>query len=360
MLSFLLLLQLSFSAPKAFAATSQTTPVAVPSDWTGVEAGTSQTGYPYSSCHVFLDDGSLTLHSVKQTDGYCAIRWDNVGTSNMQSHIELGLVNGGYVLKAGYSYVMNVRVFCSPAGGVSSSVTVEVSAGDFTLWKVCDSGKIVNFEWTVTPDANIRISDLSITVRNSTNTQLMWVYPFRILETNPNQNIIDNQNQNTEEIKNQIQNSASQLQDSISSQTQTITDATEQQTSAIGGFFGNLLNGIISLFVPSQEYFSGFFSEFNDWMEEHFGALYYPISLIVDILQRLAALPVGQQPSITLPGVTIQGQKLWDSTTYTFDFSDGLGLSTIYQLYLTVVDCLLAFALVNLARHKMEQIQRGG
>lgn len=341
------------------ATTAQSTPVAVPSNWSGVSAGTAQTGYPYDFCRVYLTDGSLTLHSVKQTEGYCAIRWDNVGTSDQKSFINLGLVNDGYVLKAGYDYVLNLRIFLAPAGGVSSSVTVEVSAGDFTLWKVCDSGKITNFEWTVTPDANIRISDLHITIRNSTNTQLAWVYPFKILETNPNQNVIDNQNQNTEKITGQIQNSAAALQQSIDNQTQAQINATEQQTSAIGGFFENLLNGIMSLFIPSTEYFTQFFNDFNTWMEEHFGALYYPIALIVDVLQRLAALPVNQQPSITLPGVTIQGQKLWDETTYKFDFSDGLGLGTIYQLYLTVVDCIIAIGLVNLAKRKMEEIQKG-
>lgn len=156
-----------------------------------------------------------------------------------------------------------------------------------------------------------------------------------------------------------IEQQTADLQQTIDNQTSATVEATEQQTSAIGGFFSNLFSSISALILPSQEYFSSFFSEFNDWMEEHFGALYYPIALIVDILERLADLPVSDQPSITLPGITIQGQKLWDDTTYTFDFSDGLGLQNLYQLYLTVVDCIIAISLVNLAKHKMEQIEKG-
>lgn len=156
-----------------------------------------------------------------------------------------------------------------------------------------------------------------------------------------------------------IGDAADRVQGSIDSQTDQLIQGQQEQTSAIGGFFQSLLNGIMSLFIPSQAYFDTFFSDLNSWMSDHFGALYYPISLIVDIGNRLVNLPVGDQPSITLPGVEIQGQKLWDTTTYTFDFSDGLGLGTIYQLYLTVVDCIIAIALVNLAKHKMEQIQRG-
>lgn len=367
MLSSLLLLQLSFSAPNVFAGTtSETAPVTVPSGWTGVSAGTNQTGYPYRSCSIHLDTGTLSFKSVNQTEGYCAIRWDNQGTTDHQSYIELGIVNGGYVLKQGFDYILNLRVVCFPMGNPVTTTTVELGAGDFSMTKALSAGSTGVFEWEVRPDRNISLSEISLTISNNTTSQLIWVYPLKILETNPNQAILDGMNAGfaagnaaQESVKQQIIDSTSQLQDSINSQTQTITDATEQQTSAIGGFFENLLNGIMSLFIPSTEYFTQFFNDFNTWMEEHFGALYYPIALIVDVLQRLAALPVDQQPSITLPGVTIQGQKLWDETTYKFDFSDGLGLNTIYQLYLTVVDCIIAIGLVNLAKRKMEEIQKG-
>lgn len=345
MLSFSLILGLSFSAPKVFAGTtSQSTPVDVPDGWTGVSAGTNQTGYPYRSCNIHLDTGTLSFKYAKYEDGYCAIRWDNQGTTDHQSYIELGIVNGGYVLKQGFDYILNLRVVCFPMGNPVTTTTVELGAGDFSMTKALTAGSIGVFEWEVRPDRNISLSEISLTISNSTTSQLVRVYPLKILETDPQSAVID---------------SISQLQNSINNQTSTIVDATEQQTSAIGGFFSNLFSSISALILPSQEYFSSFFSEFNVWMEEHFGALYYPIALIIDILERLSDLPVSDQPSITLPGITIQGQKLWDDTTYTFDFSDGLGLSNLYQLYLTVVDCIIAIALVNLAKHKMEQIEKG-
>lgn len=246
-----LMLLVALVVPVFAGTTSQTSPVTVPSGWTGVSAGTNQTGYPYRTCSIHLDTGTLSFKSVKQTEGYCAIRWDNQGTTDHQSYIELGIVNGGYVLKQGFDYILNLRIVCFPMGNPVTTTTVELGAGDFSMTKALSAGSTGVFEWEVRPDRNISLSEISLTISNNTTSQLIWVYPLKILETNPNQAILDGLNAGfaagvagRDAIRQQISDVGSQIDNAIGDQTDDLLNG--NGLSGTSGVDDNQLNGAIA------------------------------------------------------------------------------------------------------------------
>lgn len=368
LLSVCLVLQLSFSAPNVYAAVYDPEfykDISYPSDYT--TEGTDQTGIPYSALVTSMDTTVNSASNLGIDSSQTALRCSGAVQLQKSSNVSFDLILAESIqLKPGYRYTFYTWCFqqCRDTSWNSVpsekvSIGLEIAGVAAKVKTVSYNSKVV-YEWEFNCTELMYVDRITIfTVNSSATYHNLWFGWLRCLVRDMDGEIISAIDNGTSDLKQQISDSQAALQQSIDNQTSAIVDATEQQTSAIGGFFSNLFSSISALILPSQEYFSSFFSEFNDWMKEHFGALYYPIALIIDILERLAALPVSDQPSITLPGVTIQGEKLWDETTYTFDFSDGLGLSNLYQLYLTVVDCIIAIALVNLAKHKMEQIEKG-
>lgn len=169
----------------------------------------------------------------------------------------------------------------------------------------------------------------------------------------------------TEEHRNLFQ----QLGDRISGFFENLTGAIggffTQLGDRISGFFDNLLTGILdglkSLFIPDSSYFTEYFDQWDEWMTEHFGALYYPIDLILEILDSLWNLDVPENPTITFPAIQIGDTVLLEAQQYTFLGDDTLpALKMLYESYRVIVIVIFVFALSNLAWRKLNSIMGGG
>lgn len=119
-----------------------------------------------------------------------------------------------------------------------------------------------------------------------------------------------------------------------------------------------LIEGIKALFIPSDDFFSNYFSELNDWFSDRLGFLYYPIELLIDILNRYLSLS-SSNLSFTIPDIVepFNNEILIHSTT--FDFNDILENSTykqVHDYYLIFVDFIIAFGLIKLATKKWEEV----
>lgn len=141
----------------------------------------------------------------------------------------------------------------------------------------------------------------------------------------------------------------------------------ESLMSGLANWFSGLLSGILdglkNLFVPSDEYMSGFFSEFNDFLEEHLGFLYYPIACFINIFESILAIDPNASPSITLPALVVpvgeESYTIWEEQAYAFDFLQDEPYKTIHGYYLMAVDAVIAFSLVNLFKRKMDEMMTG-
>ena len=158
---------------------------------------------------------------------------------------------------------------------------------------------------------------------------------------------------------NSTQEVVEDLSDKIDEQTRYQKGFFERLGDRIGGFFEGLLDGIKNLFLPSSEYITDFFDDWNTWFADHFGILYYPFDFFIDICTRLLNLQIPDNPSITFPGVEIMGYTLWEDTVYSFDLSALPALSDLHQTYYVVVDVIIALWLINFARKKLNEVMSG-
>ena len=119
-----------------------------------------------------------------------------------------------------------------------------------------------------------------------------------------------------------------------------------------------LIDAIKSLFIPSDDFFSNYFTNLKDWFSDRLGFLFYPFELIMDILDKIVNInfsdPVIHIPDINEP---FTNNKLISATI--FDFNSLLSnsiLKNIHDIYLVGVDVVIVIALVNLAKRKWEEV----
>lgn len=83
----------------------------------------------------------------------------------------------------------------------------------------------------------------------------------------------------------------------------------ERITEFFGSFFSNLINAVVSLFVPSADEMGGLFNQLNQFFSDRFGFLYAPFDYFIQLCNTLL-LDRSEQP-ITFPGFSIMGYQVW-------------------------------------------------
>lgn len=143
-----------------------------------------------------------------------------------------------------------------------------------------------------------------------------------------------------------------------------ITAIGNQISSAIEALGNFLIEGLKSLFIPSEGYFEGKAIEMRTWLEEHLGLLVYPFTLVADLADRVAGLQNGE-PIVHVPEIAYiqdtekyvliaeQDVNIYDQVNRKQIFLD------IHKYYLMAMDAAIAMALVVLAWKKFDLITGG-
>lgn len=119
-----------------------------------------------------------------------------------------------------------------------------------------------------------------------------------------------------------------------------------------------LIEGLKSLFIPADNFFSNYFTELKNWFSDRLGFLFYPFELIIDILNKILNINFGN-PTFSVPDIN---EPFTDSkliSAFTFNFNDLLeneSLKTVHDIYLILVDAVIIFSLVNLLHKKIEEV----
>lgn len=79
-------------------------------------------------------------------------------------------------------------------------------------------------------------------------------------------------------------------------------------------FFQNLIDSVISLFVPSSEEMSDLFGQLNDFFSDTFGFLYAPFDYLIQLIGVFTSST--GTTGLTLPGFSIMGHEVWGDQTY--------------------------------------------
>lgn len=145
--------------------------------------------------------------------------------------------------------------------------------------------------------------------------------------------------------------------------------------AAIKGFFDMVVNAIVqlgqtildglkSLFIPSDGYFGEVAADMQTWLEDHLGLLVYPFTLVADLASRVAAVQ-GGEPTAHIPEIayTDDGEKYVLIEEQEVNLYDQVGRNEtfieLHQLYLMAMDAAIAGALAFLAWRKFDQITGG-
>lgn len=124
-----------------------------------------------------------------------------------------------------------------------------------------------------------------------------------------------------------------------------------------GGFFDNLVNSVIGLFVPSADEMSTIFNKFNAFFEEKFRFLYYPFSVFTKVVD---AIINNSSDSIqfTFPGFSIMGYTVWEGQRFWFG-----GQSTALSIFKYVrmgTGVIIVFLFINYLRNYFDKRFGGG
>lgn len=120
-----------------------------------------------------------------------------------------------------------------------------------------------------------------------------------------------------------------------------------------------ILNGIKSLFVPSDAFFSTFFTDLKQWFSDRFGLLFYPFELIIDILTKISNINLSE-PQFSVPEIREPSTDKVLFKAQNFNFNDLLNepsFKTMHDIYFIIVDAIIVFAFANLIKKKLKEVE---
>ncbi len=112
--------------------------------------------------------------------------------------------------------------------------------------------------------------------------------------------------------------------------------------------------------MPSDEFLSNFFDELFNWFCDRLGFLSYPLELFVNILNKILNINF-EEPIINIPEIRepFTNEVFIHATSFNFySLLTNDTLKTVHDIYLILVDAVIIFALVNLAKNKFEEVTR--
>lgn len=119
-----------------------------------------------------------------------------------------------------------------------------------------------------------------------------------------------------------------------------------------------LFEGIKSLFVPSDDFFSNYFTELKNWFSDRLGFLFYPFELIIDVLNGILGINLNE-PIFNIPDMyePVTGGKFISATTFNLNtLIENDILKNVHNIYLVCVDAFIVIGLVNLFKRKYEEV----
>lgn len=136
----------------------------------------------------------------------------------------------------------------------------------------------------------------------------------------------------------------------------------------IGGFFTNLLNGILdglkSLFIPEDGFFKTWFSDFKTFIEDKLGFLSTPFTIFIDFIESYSDLSSSNDIVINIPDITVpnfEDYKIISATTFNWSqtLKSKTSLLNLWNLYLDFIDVFLILNFIGLCERTYNRIFGG-
>lgn len=119
-----------------------------------------------------------------------------------------------------------------------------------------------------------------------------------------------------------------------------------------------------SIFIPSDDFFTNWLDDLNEYFGNAFGILYYPFELLISFLNRVNQINDTTSAIISIPEfkLNFMGYEAVLFAGFTYNLNDILQNDTfnnLHTIYLTVVDILLWLSLVYLASNCLRNVIGG-
>lgn len=153
-----------------------------------------------------------------------------------------------------------------------------------------------------------------------------------------------------EEIDSSSREQTSQIVQNANENTSKVEQAVEKH----GNF---IIEGLKGLFIPSDEYFKGYFDDLYTFFSDRFGFLSFPI----DLLQRLADLFLNSDDVdcvLTIPSFEISGEQLLIEQSFNLTEFLESNFSMLLSAIRIVGDCIIIGAFVNLCSNKWDEVMK--
>lgn len=147
-----------------------------------------------------------------------------------------------------------------------------------------------------------------------------------------------------------------EIKDLQTEQNETSKGILSSITDFFGSFFQNLIDSVISVFVPDSETMKGLFDELNLFFSDTFGFLYYPFEFLITAFDVF--LNSDSSTGISLPSFSIMGHEVWSTQTYDLGSDELAG--NIFTYVRIGTGALLSLAFVNYLRNFFDKRFGGG
>lgn len=129
-----------------------------------------------------------------------------------------------------------------------------------------------------------------------------------------------------------------------------------------------IINGLKSLFIPSDGFFTSYFDELNNFFKDRFGFLYELPAFAVTLFQKLIDFnPDVSGYSMTFPKLqapeAVDGDVVWhdisEEQTFDFTFLEDQPFKTLYSVYRSLIWLGYCILLLNLVKRKFSSVFGG-
>lgn len=256
--------------------------------------------------------------------------------------------------RSGYKYRVRFRVAVADIGSKFTRLGVAfgIAGGDlFNLdpdavdfdFTYSDNKRYGYYDVTTLCQADREYSNMALLVEFDTAPGLfnLWVSNFTVEQIDPGKE------------------QANVVGDKIEDQTNQQKGFFEKLGDRIGGFFtdlfNNIMDGLKKLFIPDQEYIVQWAQDMQQFLKDHFGALYAPIDIVTRFINGFFSIDGSEDIAITFPAIEFGDVKLSDPVE--FHFSEVTGLfGDLYTTYLYIADVIVIVGFILFCEKKLERI----
>lgn len=159
-------------------------------------------------------------------------------------------------------------------------------------------------------------------------------------------------------VVNAVKGIGTAITNAIESMVKSLTNVIKQIEIWLDNLLKGIIDGLKSLFIPNDDYFSSYFDELYSFFSEKLGILMLPFDVMINLFNKYLNLENGSG-IINIPSVEFMNVNIIPKTDYNLKQTITTVMGKYYDTYYLVVDVLIYFAIINMACKKFGEIVGG-